>query len=133
MNFTEPDDREEDDQWTAPQLDPENRGSDYGEPELYVLDCPICNEPTDSLKRYRFMKWCLFVFVGALWQTSDYCACPRCMRWIVVRQCLLNAVPANLVMIAIVPWGMILFAMSFLQGHSRAIQDAVNLAQQGAE
>jgi hypothetical protein len=89
-------------------------------PENAILDCPACGRPTDSLKQYRYVDWCVFFLAGAVWQGVVLRACPACMRQLIWRRCLVNAVPAHLAWLAgLLPWGLGLIAASHRPGHSR--------------
>jgi hypothetical protein len=94
--------------------------------EAVFLSCPVCGRLTDSLKQYRYMQWCVFLLAGVIYQHSDVRACPECMRAFVRRSLLINVVPANLVwLVGLLPWGLILLALSYRKGHSRGVRQAV--------
>jgi uncharacterized membrane protein len=87
-----------------------------------ALDCPVCGQPTDSLKQYRFVGWVVFYLFGAIWQTAFYRGCPRCVRGMIGRRMAWNLVPANLLwFLLVLPWGLGLIAASFRKGHSAAV------------
>jgi beta-lactamase regulating signal transducer with metallopeptidase domain len=87
-----------------------------------LLPCPVCFQPTDSVKQYRYVKWCVFFFAGAVWQAVVHRACPGCMRQFVWRRCLFTAVPAHLLwLMGLLPWALCLIAASYRPGHSRAV------------
>jgi hypothetical protein len=97
----------------------------FGPPEE-VLSCPVCGQPTASLKQYRYVDWCVFVLAFAVWQAVYLRACPRCMRRSLWRRCWLNAIPANLVwLFGLLPWALCLVAASYRPGHSRAVLHGV--------
>jgi hypothetical protein len=97
-------------------------------PENTLLPCPVCFQPTDSLKQYRYVQWCVFLLAGAVWQGVVYRACPACMRQFLWRRCLVSAVPAHLVWLAgLLPWALALIAASYRPGHSRAVVRGVTL------
>jgi hypothetical protein len=88
--------------------------------------CPVCGQPTDSLKQYRYINWCVF-FGAAIHQTVVYRACPACMRKFIWKRCLINIVPANLVwLIGLLPWGLILIAGTYLKGHSALVKQGLS-------
>jgi hypothetical protein len=91
-----------------------------------LVPCPVCGELTDSLKQYRYFDWCLCLLLHAVSEMTIHRACPPCMRKFILKKCLLNALPANLVWIFVVlPWGMVLIAASYTDGHSRAVLQGV--------
>ena len=91
-------------------------------PENTLLPCPVCSRLTDSLKQYRYVTWCVFFLAGAVWQGVVCRACPVCMRQLLWRRCLVNAVPAHLVwLVGLLPWALCLIAASYRTGHSRAV------------
>jgi hypothetical protein len=95
-------------------------------PENSLLPCPVCFRPTDSLKQYRYVNWCVFFLAGAVWQGVVYRSCPACMRQFLWRRCLVNAAPAHLVwLVGLLPWALCLIAASSRPGHSRAVVQGV--------
>jgi hypothetical protein len=95
-------------------------------PERRLFPCPVCGELTDSLKQYRYFDWCLCLLLHAAWQVTIHRACPPCMRKFILKKCLLNVLPANLVWIVLVlPLGLVLIAASYTDGHSRAVLQGV--------
>ena len=98
-----------------------------------VTTCPQCQKPTDSLKQYRCLHWCLYYLAGAMWRTEYVRGCPACMRRHLARRCLLNVVPSNLLWpLLVVPWTAVLFATTFRRGHSPAVVSGI-LPHQAAE
>jgi hypothetical protein len=96
--------------------------------QVDLLPCPMCGQPTDSLKHYRYVRWCAFLLAGAVYQAAEVQACPTCMRAFLRRSLLINVVPANLLWpIFILPWGLILVATSYRKGHSRRALETVAL------
>src|SRR5262245_45108821 len=95
-------------------------------PENTLLPCPVCVQLTDSLKQYRYVHWCVCFLAGAVWQGVVCRACPACMRQLLWRRCLVNAVPAHLVwLVGLLPWTLGLIAASYRPGHSRAVVQGV--------
>jgi hypothetical protein len=98
---------------------------DHGQEDVF-LSCPVCEQLTDSLKQYRYMQWCVFLLAGVIYRHTDVRACPGCMRAFVRRSLLINVVPANLVwLVGLLPWGLILLALSYRKGHSKGVLQAV--------
>lgn len=90
------------------------------------LDCPLCLQPTRSLKQYRVMRWCVFYLAGAVWQVKIVRACPACMRATVWKSALINLVPANLLwLLLLLPWSMVLTLMTLVHGHSKAVLEGL--------
>ena len=86
------------------------------------LDCPVCANPTDSLKQYRYVGWVVFYLAGATYSTTYYRACPGCVRKFVARRAARNLVPANLLWpLLVLPWGLGLVVASYRRGHSAAV------------
>ena len=66
----------------------------------------------------------LFLFIAFSASTSNHTACPGCMRRRLVLSTLLNFPLANVLWpILILPWNLILFAMSYAKGHSGAVRE----------
>lgn len=87
-----------------------------------ALPCPVCDTPTPSLKQYQFVRWLVFYFAGAWWQTEYYRACPHCTRQWVARRAARNLLPANLLwFVLVLPWAVGLFVASYRRGHSAAV------------
>jgi hypothetical protein len=84
--------------------------------------CPRCGQPTDSLKQFRCLSWCLCYLVGAAWQVEYVRACPGCMRRHLARRTLVNIIPANVLWpILVLPWVAVQFASTYQKGHSPAV------------
>jgi hypothetical protein len=82
-------------------------------------ECPRCSRPTDSLKQYRCLAWCVFYLAGASWQEEYVRACPGCMRGHLARRCLVNLPLANLIWpVLVLPWTLALVASTYRKGHS---------------
>ncbi|MFN8454157.1 MAG: hypothetical protein U0401_05695 [Anaerolineae bacterium] len=89
--------------------------------QQYLL-CPTCHCPTPSLKRYHFVKWCLFLGIATSFQRETHTACPACMRQYLWKRSLLIAVPANFVwLFGLLPLTIILTIATFSKGHSKNI------------
>jgi hypothetical protein len=102
----------------------------FDEKETGLLPCPKCGEPTDSLKEYRYVRWCVFLLGGAVYQDATVGACPRCMRAFLRKSLLINVLPANVVwLVGLLPWGLVLLAATYRKGHSRSIRQALALAE----
>jgi hypothetical protein len=86
------------------------------------LVCPECQKLTDSLKQYRYIRWCVFLLIVELWQYTYYRACPQCMRRFVWRGWRSNALSANFYwLLCLLPWAWGLDVASRTPGHSRAV------------
>lgn len=91
-------------------------------PENAELPCPVCGQPTDSLKQYRYVNWAFFYLIGATLSQIFHRACPGCMRRFVARRAALNLVSANLLwFLLLLPWGLVLIAATYRRGHSRDV------------
>jgi hypothetical protein len=87
-----------------------------------ALPCPVCGEPTEHLKQYRFVAWMVFYLIGATYSTAYYRGCPRCVRRVIAKRAAWNVLPANLLWVALVlPWALVLIAASYRKGHSRDV------------
>ncbi len=95
-------------------------------PNNALLHCPVCFQPTDSLKQYRYVNWCVYFLAGAVWQGVVYRACPTCMRRFLWGRCLFNVIPGHLVWLAgLLPWALGLIVASYRPGHSLAVVQGV--------
>jgi hypothetical protein len=84
--------------------------------------CPRCGQPTDSLKQFRCLSWCLYYIAGAAWQVEYVRACPGCMRRHLARRTLVNIIPANVLWpVLVLPWTAVLFASTYQKGHSPTV------------
>ncbi len=84
------------------------------------LPCPTCNRLTTSLKRYHFVKWCLFLGVAVFFRRETHTACPGCMRRYLWTRSLLTAIPANIIwVLGLLPLTIILTIATFTKGHSK--------------
>lgn len=89
---------------------------------LGLLACPTCDRSTDSLKQYRYVNWCVYLFAGAIWQVGIYRACPECMRRHIWKKCFINVIPAHFLwLVGLLPWALALVAASYRPGHSRGV------------
>ncbi len=83
--------------------------------------CPVCSEESDSVKCYHYI-FMLFAIVGYGYKTIPQVGCPSCTRGMIGKNLLVNILTANLVWpIICLPWGIVLFLMSFTKGHSRSV------------
>jgi hypothetical protein len=90
------------------------------------LLCPTCHGPTQSLKRYHFLKWCLFIGIAVFYQRETHTACPACMRRYLWKRSLMNAIPANIIwLFGLLPLTIILTIASFTKGHSKIIAEVL--------
>jgi hypothetical protein len=88
-------------------------------PDGAELVCPVCGQPTDSLKLYRYLSWVVFYLAGAVWQPAYYLSCPPCMRGQVRRRLAWTVLPANVLWpVLVLPWGLWLIVTSYRKGHS---------------
>ena len=83
-----------------------------------LIECPQCGVPSDAIKAYDRLSYCLFLGVGAVWQRTTDVACPSCMRTNLVISGAINTLLANVVSPIIWVWYGILFAMTYRKGHS---------------
>jgi hypothetical protein len=91
-----------------------------------ALACPHCGKMTTSLKHYTMVKYLVFLYFFAFWGTQKHTACPICMRKELGLKTLVNLVPANLLWpFLVLPWNAVLFCMTFSDGHSAAIHNAL--------
>ncbi len=90
-------------------------------PDALMIRCPHCQQPSPSVKAYTMARFFLFILIGAWWQTKKVVACPSCMRKEIALSTLINLVPANILMVLILPWHTALFAMTFAEGHSSEV------------
>jgi len=91
-----------------------------------AIACPVCGEPTTSLKRYTMIRYLVFLYFFAFWGRQTVAACPPCMRKEIGMKTLINLLPANLLWLFIVlPWNTVLFCMTFAEGHSSSVRTAL--------
>lgn len=96
-------------------------------PERIVrtMVCPVCQSETDSLKRYHFVKFWLFLIIVSVLKRETHTACPACMRHYLWQRSLLNAIPANLAwFLFLLPTTIFLTFATFTKGHSKNIIEA---------
>lgn len=85
--------------------------------------CPSCSEVTVSLKRYEIIKLLVFLGVFAYHQRATYTQCPSCMRSLLVKNALINLIPANVLwFIVVLPMNTIQLLRSYTKGHSSSVQ-----------
>ena len=95
--------------------------------------CPMCGEPTENLKQFRCLYWCVFYLVGATWRVEFVRACPKCMRSHLLRRALINIPLSNLLWpILVLPWTAVLYASSYREGHSRAVASGLRPEDEAA-
>jgi hypothetical protein len=86
------------------------------------LDCPLCHRPTDSLKQFNCLRYCVFLLAGAFWQWETVRACPGCLRRHLWKRCALNLLPANFLWpFLILPGTLLATAVSYRKGHSKEV------------
>jgi hypothetical protein len=106
----------------------------FEDQETGLLRCSQCGQLTDSLKEYHYLRWCVFLLAGAIYQTATVRACPECMRAFLRKSLLINVLPANLLwLVLLLPWGLILLAMSHRGGHSKVALRGVELETELAQ
>ncbi|WP_394835114.1 hypothetical protein LVJ94_52310 [Pendulispora rubella] len=89
-----------------------------------LLPCPACGQPSNSIKRYTYANWFVFLFVFFYMQRRTGIACPPCTRKELLTRAAMNIVPANFVWPFIVlPWHLVLFCASYAKGHSAGVQN----------
>ena len=96
---------------------------------MTTIKCPVCSEPTDSLKRYTLMDRLVFVGVAYWMRRRTYTACPDCMRGILLKNTFSwNILLANLLwLLVILPYNLALLIASTTQGHSKSVKKMLNL------
>jgi hypothetical protein len=88
------------------------------------IACPVCQTPTESLKRYTFVELCIFLLILAWTRRVTYVACPPCMRSKLFSSMLVNMVTAHILWLFILlPWYLVQIALSFTDGHSSYIAE----------
>jgi hypothetical protein len=61
-----------------------------------IIVCPVCQKPTDSMKRLRVLTM-IFLVLIIQGRGVDYTSCPSCMRRFILKRTLVNIVTANLI------------------------------------
>ncbi len=114
--------------------DPDDRYSDYPDVSLHgdePVECPSCGQPSGSIKCYNTLIL-LFIWFFVVWWPKKDVGCPSCIRGKIAQFCLINIVTANILWpIIILPWSLVLFCMSFSQGHSSEIQAILRDTRRG--
>ena len=88
--------------------------------------CPVCHEPTDSIKQYKLVRTLLFLFLFATWNTLVATACPRCMRKVILKRTAINILPANVLwVIVVLPFHLVQLLRTLTRGHSAGYQPPV--------
>jgi len=107
-------------------------GHPYREhPSSDLLPCPVCGQPSDSIKKYTYANWFVFLFVFFYMQRRTGIACPPCTRKELLTRGAINIVTANFVWPFIVlPWHLVLFCASYAKGHSAGVQNLFAAAAQ---
>ena len=83
------------------------------------LICPVCQQPTDSLKQYRVIRSIVAIPIHVHFTSIVYQSCPRCMRAFVWRRCLINGLTTWIVGYAILlPYTLALTIATMRKGHS---------------
>lgn len=93
------------------------------------LPCPMCQQPTDSLKSSTMLSLLLFVWVAAWWKVKRVVACPACLRRELVLSTLRNTLLANLFAPIVWLWHGFLFLQSFSLGHAPEVLAMTQAAQ----
>ncbi|WP_394845652.1 hypothetical protein LZC95_52555 [Pendulispora brunnea] len=98
-------------------------GHPYREHETRdLLPCPVCGQPSNSIKKYTYANWFVFLFVFFYMQRRTGIACPPCTRKELLTRAAVNIVTANFVWPFIVlPWHLVLFCASYSKGHSAGV------------
>ncbi len=100
------------------------------DPVEEYLPCPLCGNLTGSLKQYRYVHRVVYFLFGAMYQASCCRACPSCMRGYVLDRMRANVLTAHLMwLLLLVPWGLVLIARTYTQGHSRGVLQRVSPVQ----
>lgn len=87
-----------------------------------VIPCPVCGEPSDSIKRYFIFDLIVFILIYAWWRQGYYIACPRCIRKHILERMAVNLIPANFMWpILIFSVGIVEILLSYQKGHSTAV------------
>ena len=86
------------------------------------IECPICEEETNSLKEHAVMQTLFFIGIYAKWESVEYTACPSCMRIFLVKRLIVNFFASNVLWpFLIVPPFLYRFVASFKIGHGDPI------------
>ena len=93
-----------------------------GQAAPLVIVCPVCQEPTDSLKRLRVMYLFIFLILFVQGGGVDHTACPSCMRQFIVKRTLINIVTANLVWPIVLIFNGVQAMKTFSSGPSESIR-----------
>ena len=88
------------------------------------ITCPICGRKSDSIKRYKMFRHCLFLICYTQWQTVTYTCCPDCMRKKILDEGIFTSkiITANFLwLILILPLSIIQLFMCNQKGHSKGV------------
>lgn len=86
-----------------------------------VIACPVCFEATDSLKTFRALDLCYFLFVWT-WSYESIAGCPSCMRKELIARLFRTLLLANLLYPFVAFSCTDLIALSRKEGHSHPDQ-----------
>ena len=88
-----------------------------------ILQCPECGRFSDSIKRYKMIDFCLFIFIAARLNYVSYTCCPLCMRRHILKKGFTyNIITANLLwFFLILPYSIILLLFCLSKGHSKSV------------
>jgi hypothetical protein len=92
-----------------------------GEQASLIIACPVCQKPTDSMKRLRVMYLFIFLVLFVQGRGVDYTACPSCTRSFIVKRTLINIATANLLWPMVLVFNLIPYMRSFSSGPSASI------------
>jgi hypothetical protein len=92
-----------------------------GQQAPLIIACPICQKPTDSMKRLRVMYLFIFLVLFVQGRGVDYTACPDCTRRFIVKRTLINIVTANLLWPIVLIFNGAQMMKTYSSGHSQSI------------
>lgn len=93
-----------------------------------LLPCPKCGRPTDSLKRYSYFRYLVFLLAAAFYGMKKVTSCGSCIRGDLAVNLAINLVPANLLwLIIVLPLNSVYMLASFSQGHSKEITNELEM------
>lgn len=104
--------------WTQGPSGPSGHHHPQAGAGAYLITCPKCHEPKESIKIYTMMSFLIFILVGAWWRTKRVVACDECMRSELIMSSAINLVTANILSPIVLLWHAVLVAMTFQKGHS---------------
>jgi hypothetical protein len=84
-----------------------------------LLYCPVCQQPTDSLKQYRVIRSIVAIPIDVDFTSVVHQSCPRCMRAFLWKRCLINGLTTWIVGYAVLlPYTLAFTVATMRKGHS---------------